>query len=78
DDEARPHLRPWLAALLVAPTHRRQGIGSALVRELQRHTRRLGEPVMYLGTDQPAFYERLGALRHERTSPTMWVMKLVA
>jgi predicted N-acetyltransferase YhbS len=62
DDEDRPHLTPWLAALYVKPEFRRQGIGSLLVRTLQSHARRLGIRGLYLGTDNPAFYSRLGSV----------------
>lgn len=66
DDSKRRHLRPWLAALVVEKAYRRQGVGSALVRSLVWHAARLGLAEMYLGTDIPDFYERLGAAVVER------------
>lgn len=76
DDDQRTHLRPWLAALLVLPAHRRQGIGSALVRDLQQHANRLGIADLYLGTDNPGFYARLGATIHEQVTPDFAIMHL--
>ena len=66
DDESRPHLHPWLAALVVTPEQRGRGIGSALVRRLLHEARRLGVTDVYFGTDIPDFYARLGALSHEQ------------
>ena len=76
DDEARPHLRPWLAALFVIPEHRSCGIGSALVRALQQQAKDMGIDVMYLGTDNPGFYERFGASVHEQLSDNFCIMRL--
>lgn len=75
DDEARAHLRPWLAALIVIPEYRRQGIGEALVRCLLAEAQRLGVRRLYLGTHIPTFYERLGATIHQRVHETHWVME---
>ena len=44
------HLRPWLAALLVLPEFRRQGIGQRLVAAIERKAGQLGYPVIYVGT----------------------------
>lgn len=66
DDSKRPHLRPWLAALVVAPEFRNRGVGSALVRALKADAVRLGLTELYLGTPIPEFYERLGATVIER------------
>lgn len=76
DDDQRTHLRPWLAALLALPEYRRQGIGSALVRDLQEHADRLGIDELYLGTDNPGFYARLGATIHEQVAPDFAIMRL--
>ncbi len=76
DDETRPQLRPWLAALIVRPAFRRRGVGSALVRELLRQADRLGEREVFLGTDNPGFYVRLGAVEHERARADLWILRL--
>ena len=76
DDPARPHLRPWLAALFVAPEFRGRGIGSALVRALDAEARRLGCKEMYLGTDIPDFYGPLGAAVHEQVTDTFCIMRI--
>ncbi len=76
DDPARPHLHPWLAALVVVPELRRHGIGSALVRALAADAARLGFFELFLGTDIPAYYARLGATVHEQVAGTFCIMRL--
>lgn len=61
DNDERPELTPWLAALLVTPAARGRGVGSALVRALAGEAARLGVGRLYLGTDIPEYYLRLGA-----------------
>jgi predicted N-acetyltransferase YhbS len=63
DDDGLPELTPWLAAMVVVPGRRGQGIGSALVRGLLAEARAMGYPRLWFGTDGPGFYERLGAER---------------
>jgi len=54
------HLTPWLATVLVAPEHRRQGIGSALCARAVEEARRLGVPNLYLFTfDKQSMYKQL-------------------
>ena len=76
DDVQRTHLRPWLAALLVLPEYRGRGIGSALVRTLQCRAAGLGIDRLYLGTDSPDFYRRLGAVVHEQVTDEFCIMSL--
>jgi predicted N-acetyltransferase YhbS len=76
DDPARPHLAPWLAALVVAVPYRGRGIGTRLVQILGEQARRLGHGQVFLGTDQPAFYSRLGATFYEQASTTLQIMRL--
>lgn len=76
DSERRPDLRPWLAALLVVPEQRGRGVGSALVRALLREATRLGEREVFLGTDIPGFYERLGAGVHQRFAGGVCIMRI--
>ena len=76
DDEQRPHLRPWLAALYVKPEMRGRGVGSSLVRTLQERARSMDIDEMYLGTDKPSFYLRLGATVHEQVSDAFCIMHL--
>ena len=75
DSPSRPHLHPWLAALVVVPTHRGKGIGRALCVELLRHARRLGVRELFVGAEIPAFYEALGALRHEQLTARHYVLR---
>lgn len=75
DDERRPHLRPWLAALVVMPEFRHRGVGTALVRSLLSESSRLGIPELFLGTHIPEYYARLGASIHEQVHETHWVMR---
>lgn len=76
DDERRPHLSPWLAALLVLPDFRGQGIGTRLVREVVAEARRLRVNRLYLGTDIPRYYESFGAEIHERVTEEFCIMRL--
>ncbi len=75
DDERRPHLWPWLAALVVVPAWRRRGVGTQLVRTLLAEAQRLRISTVYLGTDGPTFYRRLGARVHERVTPDFCIMR---
>jgi len=76
DDDLRPHLTPWLAALFVLPEHRHQGIGSRLVAVLQRQAAQIGIHCLYLGTDSPRFYARLGATTYEKIGKDFCIMQL--
>ncbi len=76
DSPSRPHLHPWLAALFVVPEKRGSGIGSALCRTLLSHARRLGLSQVYLGTDIPTFYSRLGAEVIESVGDSLCVMRV--
>ncbi len=69
DMETRPELKPWLASVLVTPTARGRGVGSALVQAVVAKAAELGYRILYLYTeDQMALYARLGWELHERTS----------
>jgi predicted N-acetyltransferase YhbS len=61
DDDKHLDWTPWLAGLVVAPAWRGHGVGTALVRRLLAEAGRLAIPQVYLGTDGPGFYTRLGA-----------------
>lgn len=74
DDETLPALSPWLAAMVVVPQRRGQGIGSALVRTLLDDARAMGIRRLWLGTDGPGFYERLGARRYLQRSAEFWTL----
>lgn len=76
DDASLPELYPWLAALVVVPGRRGQGIGSALVHALMHEARALGFGQLWFGTDGPGFYERLGARRHLHKGDGFWIMEL--
>lgn len=76
DDASLPELQPWLAALVVVPQRRGQGIGSALVRALTRTAQERGVAQLWIGTDAPGFYERLGARRHLHRGGGFWTMEL--
>ena len=77
DSKARPDLTPWLAALYVEPGHRGKGIGAALVRRLTAEAARIGCREMFLETDIPGFYERLGATRYQPLAEGGWIMRIV-
>ena len=75
DDSKRTHLRPWLAAMVVAKEFRGQGIGTQLVRALVVEAQRLGFSTVYFGTDGPGFYERIGAVKHEHVRGEFFIMR---
>ncbi|MHC4065329.1 MAG: GNAT family N-acetyltransferase [Planctomycetota bacterium] len=61
DMRTQMELTPWLGGVYVAPDHRRQGIGSALVTRAVDEARKLSVERLYLYTaDQERFYARLG------------------
>lgn len=74
DDSTLIDLYPWLAAMVVAPQRRGQGIGSALVRALLADACTMGFKRVWFGTDSPGFYERLGARRHLDRGEGFWTM----
>ena len=68
DMDMRMDLSPWLASVLVAPEHRRRGVGTALVNRVVDEARALGFRTLYLFTpDKEAFYTKLGWRFLERT-----------
>ena len=50
----------WISALLVAPTHRKKGIASQLIRSAEHETNRLNLSELFVLTDLPILYQRLG------------------
>jgi GNAT superfamily N-acetyltransferase len=69
DMDDRLELTPWLAGVFVAPGHRRQGIGAALVGRIINEARELGIPKLYLYTvKSTSFYAGLGWSEMEQTS----------
>lgn len=49
--ETHKHLGPWVAALLVTPKYRRQGIRGKLVEALEHLAKELGFKQLYYGAD---------------------------
>jgi predicted N-acetyltransferase YhbS len=76
DDARRTHLHPWLAAMVVVPDWRGRGVGTRLVNALARDAARLGFRELFLGTDGPGFYARLGAQVHERVNEQFSILRL--
>jgi len=61
DLTTHPHLTPFLASVYVGEPYRRQGIASALVRQMVTEAGKLGVAKVYLITpDQQALYRKLG------------------
>ncbi|MGK7868617.1 GNAT family N-acetyltransferase [Falsiroseomonas sp. E2-1-a20] len=61
DLPSRRDLSPWLASVLVAPAHRRQGVATALVQDVLRRARQQGHRRIWLFTpDQAPFYAARG------------------
>jgi predicted N-acetyltransferase YhbS len=75
DDDTHGNWTPWLAGMVVAAPHRGQGIGTALVQALLQEAQRLGVPQVYLGSDGPGFYTRLGAVVAERPRADFWFLR---
>lgn len=69
DAEQHPDWSPWLAGVVVAEPWRGQGVGSALVRALLQQAQALAVAQVFLGTDGPGFYTRLGAVLHQQVRP---------
>jgi GNAT superfamily N-acetyltransferase len=62
-EEFRPDLGPWLADVVVAPKHQKQGIGKMLVDVAVLKAKELGFKKLYLFTFDPTipeYYQRLG------------------
>ena len=60
---------PWLAGVVVAPEHRRRGIGASLAERAAAEASALGFPTLYLYTlSTEQYYERLGWEPIERDS----------
>lgn len=76
DDPSLTELYPWMAAMVVVPERRGQGIGSMLVRALMREAKAMGFEQLWFGTDGPGFYERLGAVKHLAKGRDFWIMRL--
>lgn len=76
DDPSLTELYPWMAAMVVVPGRRGQGIGSMLVRALMREASAMGFEQLWFGTDGPGFYERLGAVKHLDKGRDFWIMRL--
>ncbi|MBL8351543.1 MAG: GNAT family N-acetyltransferase [Burkholderiaceae bacterium] len=75
-DDPNPRVgRPWLAGLVVVPAWRGRGLGSRLVHTLLADARRLGETQLFLGSDGPGFYTRLGAQLHQQLRPDFWLLR---
>lgn len=61
DLKTQSELKPWLAAIIVSPEFRKQGIGSALISRACSVAKALGYGILYLRTEHAAqYYERLG------------------
>lgn len=60
-------LSPWLAGLIVAESHRGQGLGRVLVEAIEQHAKAVGCKDIYLYTDAAeALYAKLGWIVVER------------
>lgn len=58
------HLKPWIAAFIVNPEMRGQGIGGQVLELLEEKARSLGIEILHLWTeDQSAFYSNRGYQR---------------
>ena len=53
-------LWPWLCALYIEETHRRQGLGGLLISQTKQDTAGAGFEKLYLCTDHIGYYEKYG------------------
>lgn len=61
DMDTRTDLSPWLASVYVNEEYRKKGVGSDLVKHVEKYARSAGFPNLYLFTpDQENFYQNLG------------------
>ena len=61
DVEELRHLKPWVAAFVVDPARRGQGLGSAILNLLEERTRAFKIPELFLWTeDRKEFYLKRG------------------
>jgi predicted N-acetyltransferase YhbS len=75
-DDPNPRVgTPWLAGMVVAPSWRGRGLGSRLVLALLDEAQRLRQSEVFLGTDGPSFYTRLGAQVHQQLQERFWLMR---
>ena len=59
DLESHPHLKPWVASLLVAPEFRGRGVAKALMASIEAAAHELGYSEAYLYTDKPDLYRKI-------------------
>jgi GNAT superfamily N-acetyltransferase len=59
DLDSHPHLKPWVASLLVAPEYRERGVAKALMAAIEGAARELGYNEAYLYTDKPDLYRKI-------------------
>jgi GNAT superfamily N-acetyltransferase len=62
-EEFRPDLGPWLADVVAAPKHQKQGIGKMLITVAIQKAKELGFQKLYLFTFDPtipSYYESIG------------------
>ncbi|MGD9173129.1 MAG: GNAT family N-acetyltransferase [Desulfobacterales bacterium] len=61
DMEVHLELTPWLSSVYVDTEHRRQGIGSQLVKRIVQEAANINAKILYLFTpDRENFYARMG------------------
>ena len=59
DLDSHPHLKPWVASLLVAPEYRGRGVAKALMAAIESVAQKLGYSEAYLYTDKPDLYRKI-------------------
>jgi predicted N-acetyltransferase YhbS len=61
DMSTHPELGPWIAGLFVIPSHRRRGLGSALMKHATDAATQMGHPDLFLHTSTATcLYLQLG------------------
>lgn len=69
----------WINALVVSPDYRGRGIGSRLIQAAIGHCHTLNQQHLYVYTDRPSLYTRLGweTVPNADAAPQHWVLRTV-
>lgn len=59
DLDSHPHLKPWVASVLVAPAFRGRGVAKALMASIEAAAQELGYGEAYLYTSKPDLYRKM-------------------
>jgi GNAT superfamily N-acetyltransferase len=70
-------MRLWINALFVAPEHRGIGIGSQLIQEAEIEAERIKEKELFVYTNAPELYQKLGWLNVDSSAEYIVLKRVV-